>query len=158
RGQPGVFYRGLRTVAIDGTHLHLPDDQAVTGRCPKRAGERLEFGYPLLRLMGLIECGTRAVLAAAFGPDTTGEPPHAPGLPAAVDTTMLVLADAGLDAAEFLRGIGMTGAQFLVRSTARRCPAPLAHLPDGSYLARLGYGVLPALLPVRVIEAAVTIT
>jgi hypothetical protein len=71
---------------------------------------------------------------------------------------MLLLADAGFDAAVFLRDIGLTGAQFLIRSTARRCPTPLAHLPDGSYLARLGYGVLPALIPVRVIEAAVTIT
>ena len=37
-------------------------------------------------------------------------------------------------------------------------PHPLRHLPDGSYLARIGYGVLPALLAVRVIDAAVTIT
>src|SRR5262249_16940277 len=50
------------------------------------------------------------------------------------------------------------GAQFLVRSSARRCPTCCRHLPDGSYLARLGYGVLPALMTVRVIEAAVTIT
>jgi hypothetical protein len=157
-GQAGVFYRGLRTVAVDGTHLHVPDDPAITWRYPKRAGERLEFGYPLLRLLALIECGTRAVLAAAFGPDTAGELACAGTLLNALDATMLLLADAGFDAAEFLRDIGLTGAQFLIRSTARRCPTPLAHLPDGSYLARLGYGVLPALIPVRVIEAAVTIT
>ncbi len=41
-GQAGVFYRGLRTVAVDGTHLHVPDDPAITWRYPKRAGERLE--------------------------------------------------------------------------------------------------------------------
>ncbi|MGH3158523.1 MAG: hypothetical protein ACRDNF_18390, partial [Streptosporangiaceae bacterium] len=34
----------------------------------------------------------------------------------------------------------------------------LRRLPDGSCLARIGYGVLPALLEVRVIEAAITIT
>jgi Insertion element 4 transposase N-terminal/Transposase DDE domain len=157
-GQAGVFYRGLRTVAVDGTHLHAPDDQAVTWRYPKRTGERLEFGYPLLRLLALIECGTRAVLAAAFGPEATGELPRARPLLAALDATMLLLADAGFDAAEFLRDIAMTGAQFLIRSTARRCPTPLRHLPDGSYLAQLGYGVLPVLIPVRIIEAAVTIT
>ncbi|MGH3406929.1 MAG: transposase domain-containing protein, partial [Streptosporangiaceae bacterium] len=33
-GQPGVFYRGLRTVAVDGTLLHVPDDPAVTWRYP----------------------------------------------------------------------------------------------------------------------------
>jgi Insertion element 4 transposase N-terminal/Transposase DDE domain len=158
RGQPGVFYRGLRTVAVDGTHLHVPDDRAVTGRYPRRGGERLEFGYPLLRLLALVECGTRAVLAAAFGPDTTGELTYARQLLPALDATMLLLADAGFDAADFLRDVTSTGAQFLVRSAARRCPAPLRYLPDGSYLAAIGYGVLPQLITVRVIEAAVTIT
>jgi len=159
-GQPGVFYRGLRTVAVDGTHLHVPDGPAITGRYPKRTGKRagLEFGYPLLRLLALIECGTRAVLAAAFGPEATGELSYTPRLLAAVDAAMLLLADAGFDAAEFLRDVTATGAQFLVRSTALRCPTRCQQLPDGSYLARIGYGVLPTLLPVRVIEAAVTIT
>jgi hypothetical protein len=157
RGQAGVFYRGLRTVAVDGTCLHVPDEHTVTWRYPKRKGERLEFGYPLLRLLVLVECGTRAVLAAAFGPEATGELSYTRTLLGALDTTMLLLADAGFDAAEFLRDIGVTGAQFLVRSAARRCPTPQQHLADGSYLARLGYGVLPALIPVRVIEAAVTI-
>jgi hypothetical protein len=136
----------------------VPDDPAITWRYPRRTGERLEFGYPLARLLALVECGTRAVLAAAFGPDTAGELAYASTLLGAVDGGMLVLADAYFDAAEFLRDIRVTGAQFLVRSAARRCPTPLRHLPDGSYLARLGYGVLPGLLTVRVIEAAVTIT
>ena len=159
-GQPGVFYRGLRTVAVDGTHLHVPDGPAITGHCPKRTGKRagLEFGYPLLRLLALIECGTRAVLAAAFGPEATGELPYAQRLLATLDPAMLLLADAGFDAAGFLRDITTTGAQFLVRSTALRCPTRCQQLPDGSYLARIGYGVLPTLLPVRVIEATVTIT
>jgi Insertion element 4 transposase N-terminal/Transposase DDE domain len=157
-GQPGVFYRGLRTVAIDGTYLHVPDDQAVTWRYPKRAGDWRQFDYPLLRLLALIECGTRAVLAAAFGPETDGELAYAGQLLGALDASMLLLADAGFDAAGFLHDITATGAQFLVRSTAVRCPTPLRHLPDRSYLAMLGYRVLPTLLPVRVIEAAVTST
>ena len=160
-GQPGVFYRGLRTVAVDGTYLHVPAEQAVTGRYPVRKGKRegLELGYPLLRLLALVECGTRAVLAAAFGPDTTGELPYAGQLLGAVNASMLVLADTAFDAADFLASITRDrGAQFLVRSGARRCPLPQRHLPDGSYLAKIGYGVLPALLTVRVIEAAITIT
>jgi hypothetical protein len=112
----------------------------------------------LLRLAALVECDTRAVLAAAFGLDTAGELAYAGALLGALDATMLLLADAGSDAAEFVRDVTAAGAQFLVRFAARRCPTPLRHLPDGSYLARIGYGVLPALLAVRVIEAAVTIT
>jgi hypothetical protein len=158
-GQPGSFYRGLRTVAVDGTLLHVPDEEALTWRYPKRTGEIMEFGYPLLRLVVLVECGTRAVLAAAFGPENDGELTYAARLLKALDRTMLLLADAGFDAGEFARDIQATGAQFLVRSSARRIPTPFRHLGAGSYLARIGYGVLPVLpvlLSVRVIEASVT--
>ncbi|MFG2639352.1 IS4 family transposase, partial [Streptomyces sp. NPDC048362] len=158
RGQTGAFWRGLRTVAVDGTLLHTPDEQAITWRCPKRAGDHLEFGYPLLRLVVLIECGTRAVLAAAFGPESDSELTYAQRLLSALESTMLLLADAGFDANTFARDVHATGAQFLIRSSARRIPTPFRHLADGSYLARIGYGVLPALMTVRVIEAQVTVT
>ncbi|MET9914497.1 transposase [Streptomyces sp. NPDC006476] len=121
-------------------------------------GESLEFGYPLLRLVVLVECGTRAVLAAAFGPESDGELTYAGRLLSALDRTMLLLADAGFDGAEFAGDVHATGAQFLVRSSARRIPTPFRHLDDGSYLARIGYGVLPVLLIVRVIEASITVT
>jgi hypothetical protein len=71
---------------------------------------------------------------------------------------MLVLADAGFDAAAFLDQITSTGARFLVRGDANRRPTIIQRLPDGSYLARIGYRILPMLLPVRIVEATVTIT
>ncbi|WP_406434247.1 hypothetical protein OHA59_45665 [Streptomyces sp. NBC_01589] len=49
----------------------------------------LEFGYPLLRLLTLVECGTRALIAAAFGPESEGELPYAKRLLTALDKTML---------------------------------------------------------------------
>jgi hypothetical protein len=162
RGQAGSFYRGLRTVALDGTHLHVPDDEQVTWRFPKRSGEQLEFGYPLLRLLAVVECGTRAVLAAAFGPENEGELSYAHRLLGCLNASMLLLADAGFDAVEFLRDVAASEAQFLVRSCARRRPTIQSRLPDGSYLARLsgayraGQGYRP--LPVRVIEAWITVT
>ncbi|MGW2255754.1 IS4 family transposase [Kitasatospora sp. NPDC001660] len=157
-GQTGVFYRGLRTVAVDGTLLHTPDDESLLWRYPKRIGEVMEFGYPLLRLLVLVECGTRALIAAAFGPESRGELTYTSRLLDALDTSMLLLADAAFDGGEFLRDVTATGAQFLVRSSARRVPTPDGHLADGSYLARIGYGVLPVLLTVRIIEASVTVT
>lgn len=162
-GQAGSFYRGLRTVALDGTYLHVPDDTQVSWRYPKRSGrDMLESGYPLLRLLAVVECGTRAVLAACFGPEDAGELPYARRLLGCLDRSMLLLADAGFDAVEFLRAVRGTGAQFLARSSARRRPVIGHRLPDGSYLARLpapyraGQGYQP--LAVRVIEAQVTIT
>ncbi|MFK0297509.1 IS4 family transposase [Streptomyces sp. NPDC090442] len=150
----GAYWRGMRPVAFDGTSLQLPDRDPVTARFPKRRGEVREFGYPLLRLVTLIETGTRAVIGAAFGPEAEGELVYAGRLLHRLQAEMLVLADAGFDAWEFLRDVHAGGAQFLVRSSARRCPTIVKRLPDGSYLARLGGGKLP----VRVVEAWITLT
>jgi Insertion element 4 transposase N-terminal len=138
RDTPGATWCGLRTVAIDATVLHIPDSQAIGCRYPKRHGETLEFGYPLLRLVTVIETGTRAILAAAFGPESHGELSYAQRLLGTLGARMLVLLDAGFDAWEFLRDVQVTRAQFLVRSSARRCPTILRRFPDGSYLTRLG--------------------
>lgn len=151
---PGVFWRGLRTVAVDATTMHVPDRPAVTGRYRKRDTGKLTFGYPLLRLSVLVECGTRAVLAATFGPEADGETSHARRLLHALGKGMLVLADAGYDSWELLRDIAATQAEYLCRSGARRTPLILRELADGSYLSVLGYGRLK----VRIIEAWVTVT
>jgi hypothetical protein len=151
---PGVFWRGLRIVALDATSLHVPDRPAVTARYRKRDTDKQPFGYPLLRLSVLVECGTRAILAAAFGPEADGETTHARRLLHAPNAGMLVLADAGYDSWELLRDITATKAQYLCRSGARRTPLILTELSDGSYLSVLGYGKLK----VRIIEAWVTVT
>jgi len=147
---PGVFWRGMRTVAIDATTMHVPNSWQVLGAYARRAGETLVFGYPLLRLSVLVECGTRAVIGAVFGPEADGETTQAAGVRAG----MLVLADANYDSWRLLADIAATKAAFLCRSGARRTPLILRRLPDGSYLSVLGYGRLK----VRIVEAWVTVT
>ncbi|MCX4781519.1 transposase domain-containing protein [Streptomyces sp. NBC_01264] len=120
RHRPGVYYRDLRTVAVDGTCLHVPEDEQVTWRYPKRAGEHRAACYPLLRLLVIVECGTRTLLAAAFGPESDGEIRYATRLTGALDASMLLLADAAFDARDMLEKVSATGAHFLVRSGARR--------------------------------------
>ncbi|GAA2110508.1 IS4 family transposase [Streptomyces synnematoformans] len=153
RSTPGAHWRGMRTVAVDGTTLQVPDRARVTQCFPKHRSRLRETGYPLLRLVTLVETGTRAILAAAFGPDTTSEISYARQMLDNLGPRMLVLLDAGFDTWEFLRDVHDYGAQFLARSSARRCPTIQRRLPDGSYLARLGHGKLP----VRIIEARITI-
>ncbi|GAA3378625.1 hypothetical protein GCM10020367_58910 [Streptomyces sannanensis] len=94
-----------------------------------RPGESLEFGYPLLRLPALVECGTRALIAAAFG-GSEGELPYAKRLLTAMDKSMLLLADAAFDGNEFLDAVHQSGARFLVRSGARCVPTPAEHLGE----------------------------
>jgi hypothetical protein len=151
---PGVFWRGLRVVAIDATTLHVPDGPAVTAGYRKRSGATRTFGYPLLRLSVVVECGTRAILDAVFGPEAEGETTQARRLLPAVTAGMVVLADAGYDSWELLRDVAARKAHFLCRSRAGRIPLILTECPDGSYLSVLGQGKVT----VRVIEAWVTIT
>jgi Transposase DDE domain len=86
-----------------------------------------------------------------FGPPATGETAYARQLLPLLTAGMLVLADRGFDAADFLAEVAAK-AQFLVRLTARRRLPVMARLDDGSFLSRIGD------LPVRVICAQVTVT
>ncbi|MBN0047178.1 IS4 family transposase [Streptomyces actuosus] len=163
RSQACAFYRGLRVVAVDGTTLTAPDEEAVTWYCPKHVGQVRTFGYPLVRLVDLVECGTRALLGACFGPDGTGELAYAHRLLGRLDASMVLLADAYYDAFGFLRAVADTGAHFVLRSTRKRRPSLRRPLPDGSHLTviqrreyRAGRGY--ERLEVRVIEAWITVT
>ncbi|WP_415925571.1 transposase domain-containing protein [Streptomyces sp. ME19-01-6] len=61
-------------VAIDGTQIPLPDTPANVSVFPKaKAGPNGPAGYPMLRLIALVACGTRTLLDVVFGTDATGE-------------------------------------------------------------------------------------
>src|SRR3954447_15976057 len=151
---PGVCYRGLRTVAFDGCNsLKVPDTER--NRCwLGRIRYRMGFaGYPTIRLMALIETGTRAVLGALLGSAADrDEPTLARRLLILLRPGMLVLLDRAFDAAGFLTDLDGTGAKFLVRARSTRQPPVLALLPDGSFLSDLDG------LAVCVIDAQLTVT
>jgi hypothetical protein len=150
-----AFWCGLRTVAFDGTLLRVPDTAAVKTLYRKRGGDKVSWPYPLLRLTVLVECGTRALITAAFGPDVVGETGYARRLLSALGPGMLLLADSHYDDGRLLHAIDATGAQWLVRSGASRRPYIEARLSDGSYLSCLP--TRAGLMAVRVIEAQLTI-
>ncbi|WP_370131196.1 transposase domain-containing protein [Streptacidiphilus sp. EB103A] len=76
RSQACALYRGLHLVAIDRTTLSAPDEEAVTWYYRKHIGTLRTFGHPLVRLVAIVECGTRAFLGAAFGSDRIGSAPR----------------------------------------------------------------------------------
>lgn len=149
---PGVCYRGMRTVAFDGClSIRVPDSQANRKHFSKHRHARGTAGYPVLRLVAVVETGTRAVIAAVFGPRSTNERSYAGKLMSHLGPGMLVLNDRGFDGNDLLRQIAKTGAHLLVRARSSRRPAMVAMLDDGSYLARIGGVTL------RVIEARITV-
>jgi hypothetical protein len=151
-GQHGVWWRGLLVCAIDGTTLTVPDSAAVRSRFTKQAGNHGGTGYPQLRLLALVACGTRAIVDAVFGPTTSGETTYAPRLLGSLKAGMIVLADRNFAAQDLLAQVAGTGAHVLVRcKDARKMPV-LARYRDGSHLSMLGA------LRVRVVDAEITIS
>lgn len=151
---PGVSYRGMRTVAFDGCNsLHVPDtecNRSWLGRIRYRMGFA---GYPTLRMMTLIETGTRGMIGAVLGSAADrDEATLARRLLPLLHPGMVVLLDRAFDAAAFLNELNQTGARFLVRSRSTRRPPVLTHLPDGSFISDL-HG-----LSVRIIDAELSVT
>jgi hypothetical protein len=152
----GARWRGLLAVAIDGTIMTVADSEAnLAVYSRQRGGPNGGSGYPMLRLLVLVSCGTRTVIDAVFSPVCKGETTSAPALLASLHAGMILLADRGFGAGFLAAQIAGTRADFLIRVRAGY-GAPglpvLCRLPDGSWLSRFG-GV-----PVRVIGTEITVT
>lgn len=151
-GRRGVWWHARLVTAIDGTMLACPDTAANLAVYRRGGGHHGGTGYPMLRLLALVACGTRTILAVAFGSERRGETSYAADLLGSLHRGMIVLADRNFAAAELLTAIAATGADLLVRvKTSRQLPV-CRRLADGSYLSRLGK------LEVRVITATITVT
>ncbi len=152
-GTPGVFYRGLRTVAFDGLNsVKVPG----SGRNRSWLGKTMTClglaGYPAMRIVAVAETGTRGLLGAVIGgKGERSEVPLARKLVPLLREGMLLLADRAYDAAELLKEVSAAGAHFLVRGSAARKPPVDEVLPDGSYLSRVDG------LRVRIIEAGLDV-
>lgn len=66
--QRGTRWRGLLVCAIDGTTLTVPDTPAMGSVFTKQAGNHGGTGYPQLRLLAVVACGTRTLIDAVFAP------------------------------------------------------------------------------------------
>ena len=151
-GRRGTRWRGLLVCAIDGSTLTVPDNPRILGRFTKQRGNHGGTGYPQVRLVALVACGTRTLIDAVFGPTTTGETTYTPRLLRSLHAGMILLGDRNFGAADLIRDIAATGADVLIRLKNGRTMPTLARYPDGSYLSLLGS------LRVRVIECEITIS
>ncbi|MDR1187606.1 MAG: IS4 family transposase, partial [Bifidobacteriaceae bacterium] len=118
-GLKGVWWRGLLVCAVDGTVLTVPDAPGVLPRYKKQAGGaggKGATGYPQVRLLALVACGTRALVDAVVAPTTTGETTLFPGLARSMRPGMVVLADRNFDAQDVMGAARGAGADFLVRA------------------------------------------
>ena len=164
----GVWWRGRLVTAVDGTMLCCPDTAANLAVYRKGGGHHGGTGYPMVRLLALVACGTRTLLDATFGPTSRGETRYAadlvarlgprmgprmgPRLGPRMGPRMIVLADRNFAAADLIAAIADTGADLLIRvKNGRRLPV-CRRYRDGSWLSRIGP------VEVRVIHAEITLT
>lgn len=148
----GVYWRGLLVCAVDGTMMCCPDTGANLAVYRRGGGNHGGTGYPMLRLLALVACGTRTVIAATFGTDRVGETGYVPDLLGALRAGMIVLADRNYGYAPTVAAVAGTGADLLFRIKAGRRLPVCRRLADGSWISRMGR------VAVRVIRAEITIT
>jgi hypothetical protein len=134
-GTKGAWLRSRRLMAIDGFVLDVadtPENDEYFGR--SHSGPHAS-AYPQLRVIGLGECGSHAVVDAALGGAQSGEPPLAQRLLRSFEPGMLVMADRNFFGYPLWRQAVDTGADLLWRVNSRLYLAVVTPLADGSYVS-----------------------
>jgi hypothetical protein len=138
--------------------LDVPDSPANQAGFLASRNTRGRGAYPKVRLLQLIECGTHAVIDAAFG--AVSEQVLARRVLGSLGAGMLLLGDRNFPSYQLWREAAGTGAHLLWRVKASTLLPCIGIFTDGSWLAvlprpgtrgRLGIWV-------RVVEYRVTVT
>ena len=135
-GAPGAWYAGLRVMALDGSCMDVADEAANAKFFGYPGASRGQSAFPQARVLGLVECGTHAMVAADIAPYARSEQAMAVQLlPAKLTAEMLVLADRNFYGFKLWQIACATGAKLAwrVRSDLK-LPAQQT-LADGSYLS-----------------------
>ncbi|MGH3830853.1 MAG: IS4 family transposase [Pseudonocardiaceae bacterium] len=147
----GVYWRGRVVTAIDGTMMCCPDTPANPREFRRGGGHHGGTGYPMIRMLALVACGTRAVIDATFGSSGIGETSYTRDPLRAPHRGMIVLADRNFAAQQLINAITDTGAEPLIRVKNGRNLPVCRRLRDGSYVSCIGR------VEVRVISCEITI-
>jgi transposase IS4-like protein/DDE family transposase len=145
----GAWYRDWRVLVVDGTCLDAPDspaNQHALGRPASSRGQQ-RSAFPQVRLVGLVEAGTHAIIDAVQGPYASGEQTLARELArdgGRLGPGVLLLADRLFTGAQLWQHMAGTGAELLwrVRCGSKTAPKLAVDevLADGSWRSRLDAG------------------
>jgi hypothetical protein len=135
----GIAYRGHRVVSLDGTTLDVPDtpeNAAHFGRPGSGRGDG-QGAFPQMRVVGLVESGTHAVLRVVLGPYGLAERAAAREVLPGLEPSMLLLADRGFYSGALWQAAAATGAALVWRVSQSVALPCLTRYPDGSYGSRV---------------------
>lgn len=132
----GAFYRGWHVTAMDGSTMEVPDtpeNEEAFGRPESPSGGKSAF--PLIRIVGLVEVGTRVLFGGVLGSYGTGEVTLAREVVKHLRPGMLCLADRYFPGYPLWKQATETGADLVWRVRQVIRFPEVEPLPDGSFLS-----------------------
>lgn len=139
-GAGGLFVAKHRVLAMDGSTARTPDSAANRAAFGLPPASRGRAAYPMIRLVTLLDVGSRVTLGVRYGSFRTGEMTLARGLLDAVPKDALLLLDRNFASYEFLLDLHFRrGAHFVVRVKRPMKARTLRRLGPGDRLVRIRF-------------------
>ena len=115
RGTRGAWLGSRKLMAMDGFVLDIPDTQENDTAFGRSGGEKNPAPFPQVRVVGLGECGTHAIVAARLAAWRVSERALAGDLIGEFGPGMLVIADRGFYSYRLWQAAAASGADLLWR-------------------------------------------
>jgi len=134
---PGAFYRGMRTMALDGFVVDVPDTPANARAFGRPGSGRAPGAFPQARVLALCETGSHVLWRSLIKPQSCGEVTMAHLLLRSLQKDMLLLWDRNFLSYRTVSEVLGRGAHLLARIKSNLIFEPIRVLEDGSFLAKL---------------------
>jgi hypothetical protein len=134
---PGAFYRGMRTMALDGFVVDVPDTPANTRAFGRPGSSRAPAAFPQARVLALCETGSHVLWRSLIKPVSCGEVTMAHYLLRYLQEDMLLLWDRNFLSYQTVFEVRQRRAHLLARIKKNLIFEPIRVLDDGSYLAKM---------------------
>jgi hypothetical protein len=134
---PGAFYRGMRTMALDGFVVDVPDTPANERAFGRPGSGRAPGAFPQVRVLALCETGSHVLWRSLIKPLARGEVTMAHYLLRFLREGMLLLWDRNFLSYQTVSEVRQRRAHLQARIRANLVFEPTRTLKDGSYLAKL---------------------
>src|SRR3954451_12295788 len=134
---PGAFYRGMRTMALDGFVVDLPDTPANERSFGRPGSGRAPGAFPQARVLALCETGSHVLWRSLIKPCHRGEVTMAHSLLRFLQPDMLLLWDRNFLCYRTVAEVRQRRTHLLARIKSNLIFEPIRTLSDGSYLAKL---------------------
>ena len=134
---PGAFYRGMRTMALDGFVLDVADTPANARAFGRPGSGRAPGAFPQVRLLALCETGSHVLWRFLLKPLCHSEVKMAPYLLRQLPADRLLLWDRNFLNYSTVSAVLAQGSHLLARIPSNRIFEPIQVLSDGSYRSKL---------------------